>query len=229
MQFSASSIRVATIASAFAVLPTATLIFNPHAADGLATLISNMGWAEPLNSLTERTFSGNAIEADFGAGAGDLQTMILAFGSLLLLAMGSFLLRQSKRKVAHTSEIDDGRILAAMCYVARASGGMDLEDLGRIFTQVTGHVATKRQLAAAYRAFNADDGGIELTPFARADSDAEKTAIMTGALRVAWADGRLRQSAQHFLGMLAGSLGMSEARVLELFDGINNPKNKRWT
>lgn len=227
MQLSARTIRVAVFASAFAILPAATLVFNPLVAQNFVDLLSRSSNAQPLCTLASSCLPAGNSEIDGSGASLERVTILVASLSLILLALGAATYYRSLRRSKRNSDIDDGRILAAMCYVARASGGIELKELGRIFTQITGHIATERQLEAAYRAFNANAGGIELTPFARAGSDAERTAIMLGALRVAWYDGRLRQSAQHLIGKLAHALDMSETRVLELFDTIHNPPRRR--
>lgn len=227
MELSGRTTRIAAVASAFAVLPTATVVFNPHAAEALSSLLARSPLGEPLLFLADLCFP-NGMAAGTMEGGHANTTAMLAGVSLMLLAIGAGMLRRARARRLPADAIDDGRILAAMCYVARASGGMDLKELGRIFTQVTGHIASERQLAAAYRAFNAESGGMELTPFRRATSDAERTAIMTAALRVAWADGRMRQTAQHLISLLARAMDMSETRVMELFDTVHNPPRKRW-
>ncbi|MEL7345862.1 MAG: hypothetical protein AAFN59_13580 [Pseudomonadota bacterium] len=236
MELSGRATRLAVMASAFAILPTATLVFNPTAAQAFGDFLANASIAEPLYFLADlclpdSIMSSFAAESMAGGMAGGMHadhTAMTAGVSLMLLAIGAGMLRRSKAARLPKDAIDDGRILAAMCYVARASGGMETKELGRIFTQVTGHIATPRQLATAYRAFNAEQGGMELTPFRRATSDAERTAIMTAALRVAWSGGRMRQTAQHLISLLARAMDMSETRVMELFDTVHNPPRKRW-
>lgn len=228
MELSGRKTRLAAMASAFAILPTATLVTNPDAAASLWAFLSDLRLAEPLYYIADLCLPDSLMGRGADGTAQDSHKAMTAGVSLMLLAIaaGSFR-RAAKQRRLPKDAIDDGRILAAMCYVARASGGMELKELGRIFTQVTGHVASERQLATAYRAFNADRGGMELTPFSRASSDAERTAIMTAALRVAWAGGRLRQSAQHLISLLARAMDMSETRVLELFDSVHNQPRKR--
>ena len=227
MELSGRTTRLAAIASAFAILPTATVVFNPHAAEALSSLLARSTITEPLYFLIDLCLPKGMAAGGMEGGHSN-HTAMLAGVSLMLLAIGAGMLRRAQARRVPLDAIDDGRILAAMCYVARGSGGMELKELGRIFTQVTGHIATERQLAAAYRAFNPDHGGMELTPFRRAPSDAERTAIMTAALRVAWSGGRMRQTAQHLISLLARAMDMSETRVMELFDTVHNPPRKRW-
>jgi tellurite resistance protein len=157
-----------------------------------------------------------------------IPTIILGLVIAALIVAG---INQARRKKARLAEIGDvppfaQRMLDVLCHAAKSDGVTDAREVATIAViaeQLTGTRFDSEKIARMIGLSEKSLQPAQFKKFARDLTEAQKDAVMRGALMVLAADGQVGKDEQKFLNGLAGGLAVTQSRFDQIMASMQHP------
>jgi uncharacterized membrane protein YebE (DUF533 family) len=158
------------------------------------------------------------------------KTPMIILGLIIAFAILAGIQR-SRRKKARLAEIGDvppfaQRMLEVLCHAAKSDGVTDVREVATIATIAEQMTGTRFDAEKINRMITLSEKNLQpaqFTKFAKGLTDAQKDAVMRGALMVLAADGQVGKDEQKFLNGLAGGLAVTQSRFDQIMASMQRP------
>lgn len=120
-------------------------------------------------------------------------------------------------------ETDHDQMLAAMSYVASATGGITPAELSSQVTDATGMELSPEEAVLALQTYRGTPAPGELAWIGEGQNKTSRDAIMRAALKVAWTHGDFTPGGLEMIGHLAENLGYAGEDLALLFWEVSEP------